>query len=208
MPKNSQLAAIEKYANLLNEIKIRISCINSATSGQTGLPGVVVREFCFLQLRFMCELIALGCLVAHGDIKEAEKLKKEYAADKIVNLLEKLHPHFYPTPITSQQTDKGFHHITPRKGSYLTKADLSKLYSKCGDELHRGNLKKLLTPKTPIQKHYPDIIQWAQKINDLLQLHSIFLKDGQTTIIAMLANAQDNNNVQVAIAEAFEDGHP
>lgn len=204
----NQSEAIQIYADLLNEIKIRISCMNRATMGQTGLPGLAVKEFCFLQLRFMCELIALGCLVAHGDIKEVTKLKKEYAADKIISRLENLHSNFYPTPILSQPTDKGYHHITPRTGSFLTKGELTKLYGKCGDELHRGNLKKLLTPKTPIQIHFPELTQWAQKVQDLLHLHSIFLQDGKTTIIAMLANAEDNNNVQVAIAEAFEGGPP
>ena len=103
----NQSEAIQIYADLLNEIKIRISCMNRATMGQTGLPGLAVKEFCFLQLRFMCELIALGCLVAHGDIKQVTKLKKEYAADRIISRLENLHSNFYPTPILSQPTDKG-----------------------------------------------------------------------------------------------------
>jgi hypothetical protein len=60
------------YANLMDEVKARIDCINVAVQGRTGFPTPIAREFCYLQLRFLCELIALSCLVAHGDIKSLQ----------------------------------------------------------------------------------------------------------------------------------------
>jgi hypothetical protein len=87
------------------------------------------------------------------------------------------------------------------KTGFRTQSELPVLYGKCGDALHRGSLKKLLSPKTPLQRNFPDIIEWGQKINRLLNLHLISLIDGNTHVIAMLRNSEDNNNVQVSIAE-------
>jgi hypothetical protein len=67
-----------------------------------GLPAAIVREVRFLQLRMLCELIALACLMAHGDIpavQASKKLSKEYSADKIIGQLDALHPNFYPYPV-------------------------------------------------------------------------------------------------------------
>src|SRR3981081_1197973 len=89
------------YANLMDEVKVRIDCIDKAVHGRAHMPGPLVREFCYLQLRVLCELIALSCLVAHGDIavKYSKRIGKEWSADKIIDQLTILHPNFYPQPI-------------------------------------------------------------------------------------------------------------
>jgi hypothetical protein len=89
-----QRAALDLYCALMEEAKHRLACIDGAIDGRTGLPYQAVVEFCFLQLRMLCELIALGCLIAHGDVNPGAKLRKAYAADEIIGLLEKLHPFF------------------------------------------------------------------------------------------------------------------
>jgi hypothetical protein len=95
-PTKQQLEASNLYADLLEEAKIRIFSIDAAINGRTALPAPLVREYSYLQLRMLCELIALGCLTAHGEIKatQAAKLQKEYAADEIIKRLEDLHPNF------------------------------------------------------------------------------------------------------------------
>jgi hypothetical protein len=93
---------VHVYTALMNEVKIRMDAFNWLVGGRSGLSGPIIRESCFLQLRFMCELIALGCLVAHGDINSTKstRLKDEYAPDKILKQLGQLHPDFYPFPAT------------------------------------------------------------------------------------------------------------
>ncbi len=125
----------------------------------------------------LCELIALGCLTAHGDLTVTSRLRKEYAADKIFGHLEGLHPHFYPAPVT-QQMDVPSNHpvvrtftLTGIHAGYLTKEELLRLNAYCGDVLHRGSLKKLLSPRTPVQTNFPDIIEWGRKIDRLLHHH-------------------------------------
>ena len=65
-------AALNLYLSLMEEAKIRAFSINNATNVPNRLPPPLVREYCFLQLRMLCELIALGCLVAHSDIKATQ----------------------------------------------------------------------------------------------------------------------------------------
>lgn len=100
MPTQADLDAASVYTSIMEEAKFRALSVNTLTSSQIGLPVSLLREFCFLQLRMLCELIALGCLVAHGDIKETKSLalRKSYNAGNIVKGLEKLHPNFYPSP--------------------------------------------------------------------------------------------------------------
>ncbi len=75
MTTKRQIEAINLYANLMSEVKVRMASIETICNNQNGLPGPLVREFCFLQLRMICELIALGCLTAHGDIKGVQSKK-------------------------------------------------------------------------------------------------------------------------------------
>jgi hypothetical protein len=91
-----QMASIQLYADLLGEAKIRIGIINHFITGKAELPGPLIRESGFLQLRMLCEFIALGCLVAHGDITRRTKLRKEWSAYRIIEALENLHQDFYP----------------------------------------------------------------------------------------------------------------
>ncbi len=201
MPTKKQLQASQLYADLMGEIKIRIAAIDAGTTASLPHPPAIVREHCFLQIRFICELVALGCLVAHGDIKATQtgRLRKQWAADKIMDELTALHPDFYPVPIKRERTDFGF--AVEHTASPLPKTELIKLYGKCGGVLHRGSLKTLLSQKAPIQIHYPDITAIAQKFVDLLSSHLVMMQGGEMIFLCTLRNINDNGKVQVAIAE-------
>ena len=193
------------YANLMGEVKARIDCISTTCQGRGGYPSVIVREFCYLQLRILCELIALACLVAHGDISslQTHKIGKAYSADEIIDRLSKLRPHFYPIPgkqiWSGPGKPVGFEALA---SSPFAKEELLALYGKTHRFVHRGTLKKLLSMDTPIDTHVniPEIIQYAQKINDLLSHHVIAVSESHL-IICLLRNADHQNNVQVITAE-------
>jgi hypothetical protein len=101
MPAKAQIDAQRLYANLLEEIKLRIDAINHCTLGLSGLASPFIKDFCYLQIRMTCELVGLGCLVAHGDIIQisTESMQRVWAADKIMTTFENLHPHFYPEAV-------------------------------------------------------------------------------------------------------------
>jgi hypothetical protein len=208
-PQQKQLML---YANLMEEVKVRFDCINHAAQGFTGLPAPVVRELLYQQIRFLCELIALSCLVAHGDIAalQSHKIGRSYSADEILDRMSKLRPHFYPIAVRETSVDildgnRQNHNLQGVNPSPLPKEDLITLYGKTHKHLHRGSLKRLLSSSTPLDMtiNMPEIIAHVQKISDLLAHHIIALSEHEL-IICLLLNPKDNNRVQIATAERGE----
>jgi hypothetical protein len=179
-----------------------------------GLPDVLIRDFGFLQLRMLCEVIALGCLVAHGDIKATQeaRLRKQHKADLIIEELDKLHADFYPYPVSLQITPgapgtPGNLNLLDTTRPVLQKTEIRKLYGRCGDYLHRGTLKTLLTSRSHIalnsaQSDFPEIVGWTNKIIGLLDQHRIALIGHRAFMIVALSDANQGGRVSVAFAEA------
>jgi hypothetical protein len=187
MATDLKLTSLDLYKVLMFEAARRIEAMNFILSGGTKLSEGIVRELCYLQLRMLCEGISLGCLVAHGDIVEAHtpKYEKEWSAEKIIKRLETLNPHFFP-----QQAEFGPGSITANtKPNALKKDELLDLYNKCGGFLHRGTLKKF-TRANPLGEriNVPDIVNWTQKIEDLLGCHVIplTLTTDETTVTSTM----------------------
>ncbi len=199
MSNGRKMRALGLYAAIMEEVKIRLSSIDSALAGQVQLPGAIVREFCFLQLRMICELIALGCLTAHGDIRGTSALRKEYSAGRIIERLEGLHSKFFPWSINIERTSPGAYHAMTVETGFLTKSGLLTLNGRCGDVLHRGSLRKLISPKAPAKSSSSDVVTWHRRIETLLNQHAIQLFDKKLIMICTLRNADDNNRVQVAL---------
>ncbi|WP_411289273.1 hypothetical protein, partial [Phenylobacterium sp.] len=117
-------------------------------------PGQMVDEFAHLQLRMICELVALACLVAHHDIEATRnaKLQSAFAADWLLKSLEELNPGCFPGPVVKANTlPGGPHHFVERGPDFMTRDELLKLYSReCGLVLHRGSLKNLLKANSTV----------------------------------------------------------
>jgi hypothetical protein len=203
MPTQADLDAASAYSSIMEEAKLRALSINTITGSSVGLPLPLLREYGFLQLRMLCELIALGCLVAHGDIEgtKAAVLQKEYKAGVIVKRLEKLHPNFYPSP-RKPIFSPGRVHLDDYDREFLTKGELLTLYGRCGDVLHRGNLRDLLDPKNQPPSDFWDIQDWGQKILNLLSVHLISRVGGNFHFIVALEAPQTGGNVLVSVAES------
>jgi hypothetical protein len=212
MPTKSDERAKDLYQSIMVEVMIRTFSINTATRTPTTIPQALIREYCFLQLRMLCELVALGCLVAHGDITTRQHFQKVYKADEILRRLEKLHPDFFPypfkpvfTPATPQEPVGGLQ-LHETDADYLKKDELIQLYAKCGSALHKGSLRRLLSIKmTPEPEPYRDISFWGQKLLNLLSAHRISRIGNRFHLIALLnltAPNSDQATVQVAIAES------
>jgi len=194
------LETITLYESLMEEVKIRIETINLASTGRLPIPSPVVYEFCFLQLRLICEDIGLACLVAHGDIEAAntKKLKETYEPGKILKQLGELHPDFYPFPSKITQHASGANIELLKDGDFLRKEELKKLWDRSGDYLHKGNLKKLLSPDTPTQHHFPVVMDWAWKVQRLLDAHTIARLSGNP-LVCLLSDVNKNGRVSAFI---------
>lgn len=209
MTSNTELKLRTLYADLMEEAKARFGCINTAVQGRLALPAPVTREFCYLQIRFLCELIALSCLVAHGDMNELKthKLGRSWSADEIIDKMSKLRPHFYPVAVreknvTPLKSGKKNHEIEGVNPSPFPKEKLLALYGKTHKFLHRGNLKNLLTAATPLDLNFDgnEIVRLVQPISDLLSHHLIAINENKL-IVCLLINPQNDNKVQVVTAE-------
>lgn len=182
------------YCGLMEEIKRRVAVIQDILSSKIPLPQIVAYEVCYLQLRMICELIALGCLAAHGDLLETSKRKliKEYNADRIMKQLQQLHSSFFPQPgrqVRNPVTDK-VESIEKIDTGFLSKDDLLTLYGNCGDALHRGSLKRILY-SPPIEKlDFDGIRVWVKKIIELLNHHQIQLID-EAQMFWVVMNGED-----------------
>lgn len=195
------------YANLMGEVKVRFIAITKLVNEPLGFPPPVVREFCYLQLRFLCELIALSCLVAHGDITflQPHKLGKSYSADEILDRMSKLRPHFYPNAVKARTeilpNGQKHVHVVDVSPSPLPREELVRLYAKTHKHLHRGSLKKLISTDDLIDMKLdvPEIVGWAQKMADLLSSHIIAINDKQILVCGLVS--QEDDKVQVTTAE-------
>jgi hypothetical protein len=189
----------------MDEVKLRLGSIEVALGTMRALqPLELCHEFCYLQLRMVCELIALACLIAHEDIrggKQGKALIKEWSAPTIMKTLERLHPRFFPTPVTLNITP-GNVHMEPKlvTTGYLTRTQFLTLYGKAGDALHRGSAKKLMAGKPYVAGNPQEIIEWANSIVKLLDQHHIPATDNLSHWICGLKGP--NGKAFVAFAES------
>lgn len=184
----------EIYANFMDEIKMRLEFITISTNGILKLNPILTQELCYLQLRMICECIALSCLVAHGDITDInlESFIGDYEADKIIRKLESLHDAFYPYPVKMTVTppcDKyptGNVDLEDKPAGFLTKIEFLSLYGRCGEHLHRGRLRTIENRPPYKQPDFSDIVKGSNKITLLLDQHRIGSKDNKKHLLIAL----------------------
>jgi hypothetical protein len=196
---------LDRYCDLMEEAKGRLFTIDWALGEHAAHHPVFLREICFLQLRMLCEVVALSCLTCHDGIGFRSELRNQYAAQKILGELERLHPHFYPhrlirTPPTRPDDEAGFGLI---EGG-VKKDELAALNGKCGDALHRGTLNSLLKPHIMEKNDLSEIKMWRQKFGELLALHLILFLDQKSFVICNLSDPARNGGVSVTVAEHNE----
>jgi len=182
------------YCDLMEEVKRRVDVVSHVTGGGARLPALAAYELCYLQLRFVCELIALGCLAAHGDIhhKVGKRLLRDYNADHIIKGLSDLHPDFYPRPTRQIKDDETGRPVSwkPIEDGYLTKDELLKLYGACGDVLHRGGFDRLLRPRE-IDVGLAPVEACKERIVTLLNHHQIQLIDPDQLFVVLMQAESD-----------------
>ena len=176
----SEEMAVQKYLPLMHELAIRIDLVAQAFDGKLGLAAPYAREYAYFQFRRMCELIALGCLQLHGDLPEASKksAKKEWNADRIMNLLHRSYPHSFPQSLTRSKNDEGWSFQANSKPNALTLKEFKQLYAECGHVLHRGTIRTVEANRDIKKEDYDRSVQWQNKIVDLMSDHLVTRANG------------------------------
>lgn len=173
--------AVRSYLRLMHELAIRIDLVARACTGELNLSPPYAREYCFLQFRRICELVALGCLQLHGDLPAARSsaAKKEWNAERIMKLLQRSHPHSFPQSLTRTKTAEGWRLEANSKPNALTFNEFKALYNKCGEILHRGTIRTVEAEEPIVKSDYDEVIHWSHKIVDLLNEHVVARANGK-----------------------------
>jgi hypothetical protein len=191
MTKSTGLDRAEKqYADLMSEARARLEAIEMTFKNRSALAPITVRDFGYIELRMLCELISLACLVAHGHLPgtKTKGLRDEWRASKIIDALDKLHSDFFPrASIQRQLGPNRYDFRVLGTDAAMSKKQLKKLYVLCGDRLHRGDLTQLnrFTERS-LQKDFDEIIHWTNEIKKLMARHAICLLDGKTRYFCSL----------------------
>jgi hypothetical protein len=208
---NERKRALSEYIQIIKEIRLRLDIIEGALNGETKLGRVFVQEFCFLQLRMICELIAIACVSAHGDLALVSKLKRHWSADEILEKLETLDPHFFPWPSEESQdpVTKKLHikHVADAP-ECVTKDELLKLYRLCGRHVHRGTYRNIFDTRRSRLVEFDEILSHCQRIVNLLAVHSVLIKRGSKVYVIHCALKDQEGNVTAFIASETDDAQP
>lgn len=159
----------------MHEVATRIDLVAHACEGRLNLAPAYAREYAYLQFRRICELLALGCLQLHGDLPRARSkaAQKEWNAEKIMRMLHEDYPHAFPQSVI---WDRGPQQHTLRanaKPNALTLKQFKALYAECGEVLHRGTIRSLEQSPTLKESDYQKVLDWQQRIVDLLNEHIV-----------------------------------
>ncbi len=188
------------YADLMDEARLRLHAMRDAIALRDSWVPRLLQEFVYLQLRMLCEIIALGCLVAHGDIKDSGSLKL-WEAPRILKRLEELNADFFPRAVRFRKLSNGELNLDNYDAPHLTKAELAKLWGQSGDYLHRGSAKNLIANYGKILNVNLDIIiEYGRKILNLLEQHVISSADRRGHLLVALAADDAGGNAMVFYA--------
>lgn len=157
--------ASNQYTTVMENIKLRVGFIEELDRFKNEWNWTFIIETMYLNFRYICELIASGCLIAHKEtiLTNNNKLKKAYQADLIIGALDKLDEQFYPMPYRMKNKDT-FEYI---EDGFLTKYEIKDLYRKCGGILHNN------PNSVDYEELVDDIKVYIEKIKVLLSNHHI-----------------------------------
>lgn len=197
---------IALYANFMTEIKARsfvveVTLNNLVENADRNSPlAHAEAEKAVLQVRFMCELVALASLAAHSTHGLSKDLLKSWHADRTFRLLKTINPLCFPAPVQMTPEPDGTTHLEVREAGALNAKGLESIYNSCGQLLHRGVIKHVLQ-RTPRVYDLDKIFGWTNQIIGLLNNHIIMIQKHKGCFIARLGT-DPNDPVQVAWAEA------
>jgi hypothetical protein len=189
---------MEKYINLMNEIKIRTDTINSFIGGEKTLNYKYLDvEYTCLQFRKIFELIALANMVTNQDayMRQYVKFRDHYHAERILRDIEKINPNFYPTPMKPisephAQADAEPINVDSVDGDHLTKEEFIEAYDTCSELLHAENP---FAPPKDLEGIQGKFKGWLQKTVNLLSFHSIQLTNSDRQLWVLMRSSEDDS---------------
>jgi hypothetical protein len=148
------------------------------------------QDLVFLQLRKVLELVAFASLIANRGKYEIEykKFSTQWRAQRLLEDLAKIHPDFYPMPISPPETrPNGVKHITFIADGFLTKEEFPLLYGNCAAMLHMRNP---YSQDDPVVRMRYCVKDWVARIQKLVELHMMHLFNGDRLLVSVPIEGQ------------------
>jgi hypothetical protein len=127
------------YLDLMDEVRLRVDLVGNLIEECEKWRPQFLQEICWLQLRMACETIALGCLLAHGDVKGKKQLERQ-KPHEIFAIMKDINPEFFPKPVVVTVNDDRAMVKQRKDRQFITAKDLEKVWSKTGTTFIGGNL--------------------------------------------------------------------
>jgi hypothetical protein len=158
-------------------------------------PYGVLREFCHLQLRHICELVAIGSLVIQGDYTYDPGVKDEYNPQKIFRSLDKAYPDPFPQPMTVTY-DGTWNFVANSKPGAMTRKELENLWSRTGNYLHRLRIANFFrVEELADAEFWPGIDDHILKLELLLNPHAIGMYKPKILVVGSLDGDNGKPNI-------------
>lgn len=155
------------YLDLMDEVRLRVELVARLVEDCEQWRPQFLQEICWLQLRMICETIAIACLLAHGDVKGRNQLDRQ-KPHEIFTIMKDINPDFFPKPIIVTVKD-GHAKVKQRDDrQFMAAKDLEKLWNMAGDRLHRGKSWHVVSQRKDGPTVSLDAI--TQPTTDLIQL--------------------------------------
>ena len=173
------------YADLMDEARLRIHAMRDAIDQRNRWVPRLLQEFLYLQLRMLCETIAVGCLVAHADVKD-QTILKSWKVPDIMRRLGQLNSNFYPRGVRFRKLPSGELKVDDYNVPQLSRIELVELWERSGNFLHRGSARHLVAERGKVLNVDLDsLIQYGQKIRHLLEQHTISSADKKSHLLVL-----------------------
>lgn len=199
-PVSSSLT-LDDFVSLYTEIKSRLDHLATEIAAIRNLDWswstAFKTEYCYLQIRLICELIALASIAAHTNQTLNSDLMTAYNADKIFELLSRANPFCFPRPASIRLTDNGVEVNVSDQGA-LDRKGLAKIYRHCDSYLHRGRAKGLVAREVR-QLDLTWLARAGRQLGQLVSHHVVMIPDQKRTLIVQMVGP--DGNVTVAIVE-------
>jgi hypothetical protein len=198
------------YAQCMEEIKRREIAFHAILTGSktTSFPYTNA-EFCALQVRKILELIVFASVASNKGIMGElfEKATDTWRIRRVVEIVAKANPKFYPHPIVNKPTPAGIAPIewVDRPNDWLTLEELIEAYDDLGRFLHANSPYHLAPDVDKVMLRCVDI---TKKVVALLDQHIVHMPgDKHLLNVQMNASADGkdpNGHVSCSIFEAEE----
>jgi len=184
--------AASVYCDLMEDAKARIALLQRITSGSLRHGTANFEYECAsLQLRKVLEAIAFGSLCANKPVyaKVHANFEKHHRAKDLLRALEKVNPHFYPTPMRfGQSTARGVKHLDRVEDGYLTPNEFVDLYDTCNKVLHVWNPFSTDARQIDFGR---TVAEWVERIQRLLDIHLMHVAGSAEVWVIQMVSPED-----------------